>query len=1388
MAWYSWPFNRSTSAEPIVKAPPSGAGVGGFQPAVTPPAETKPAGADGVSIIGGFVVSRERDPKLAGVQKWITYDNQTLNIAIIASAVNVWTQLAGSARWTVEPNKRGGKDAEKAADIVTQGLLEAQLSTPWRQVVRRQVMKKFRGFAMHEVVLRRRSDDMIVVGDIQDRPQWTIWRWNRPDPQAGWVGVEQQTEIHGTWYIPRERLFYSVENTLSSSPEGIGLLRQTAEPARVFEIYRRFEGIGLQTDLRGIPLALAPLQEIVQAAKAEGAATPAQINAFVRAATNDLVTFLAAHNKDERQGILLDSAMFKDIQGNPTGGRQWGFDLVKGASSSLPDVNTAIGRETRDIARIMCAEWLLLGGEDSGGAYSMHEDKTAMFGLCVNSALEDVADDATRDIATRLVAMNGLDPETCTPRLVPEPIATGAVKDACQSLMAMTQAALDPRDKAINVLRGRMSLPPAPEVDESMLILPHGDTVTQLGPDGKQVAVPPAGTQAKKPTPGEGDGEAGNTNARPEAAEKPTKVGKRNAHGRSAAVVKFDPDQPRDDHGRFGTGSGAPMAERSAPGGDLHERATASLQDRAFVTQHAARLERAGDEARSNFPGREASDDAHHAVQANGHMEAMRIHHEQDVIGDNPHLQRIADRAREAATKFRREDSETAHASVLNELDRMHRAATLLHQGDLDAKSRGFADANAERAHHQAIADAGSQSRGFANQDAEEAHKEAESARADRAEEDKAIAAGHVSAEPREIGDRYEAAINEHRRAAETHVDTLDRANHEAADALAALHEYSHEDHEGFALERATPSLVEAFHESQTGLHEALGRDEHDGYERASIQRDFPAEHGEVDLAAGDRYQPDGSDHGGIEYVPHPDHVENLTDEGYAHQLAAHEAFAARAEVAHREAVETRRVEFQRRATAAQDALERLHEHQVAAHEQLKASSRAADKAQSDAEKALDKVDLEKLVREHAFERDAHGDIVDDRARADYERATAAAETMAEHAQHRIEDRRFDASEALGSLKESTRGTRDAIRELAKITGRAAKLPAKVKAKKSANCRDETQKLTTPGASLRSLVGRKGAGVETARLVQDGLVAYVGVAKFDADQPRANDGKWTSDGGGGGSGGGGSAERRATIAGTPTDSDGGFHPDVQRAIREQTVSELKQFGIHPSKAGESGDKRNVVTVLSDAKLAGAGATMSQSTGEMKISQTFADAYRRFYGQDPGDIAGQLDGVRFATLYAQDHPGRGAAMAAFAHRVVVHEQIHASGPQLGYFKYGVALEEVATEMSARHVHAAALGVDSRDVRGSYNQIIYRNVLGVQKATGVDARTAYGALEHAALSWKRQPDNGHEHTPEVALKFMAEHALKHVGIRDDHKTTELSDHMVQAWKDEVKAGRM
>lgn len=260
-----------------------------------------------------------------------------------------------------------------------------------------------------------------------------------------------------------------------------------------------------------------------------------------------------------------------------------------------------------------------------------------------------------------------------------------------------------------------------------------------------------------------------------------------------------------------------------------------------------------------------------------------------------------------------------------------------------------------------------------------------------------------------------------------------------------------------------------------------------------------------------------------------------------------------------------------------------------------------------------------------------------------------------------------------------------------------------------------------------------------------------------------------------------SAERRKLIAETPRTADGQFHPDVQKAIRDQTVAEIAQFGLHPNKEATAGTMRDVVRVVSDDKMAGAAGSIDKGSGRITIGENWANHVQKAYATDPHELATKLDSVRHPTLYDDGRP-------VFALSVLTHEQIHATGPQLMYFKHGIATEEVSTEMCARHVMASTLGIESTAVRGAYGQLIYGNVLAIQKVTGTDAPRAYAALEHASLSWKREPDDGKERTPEEAVKFMAERTLDHLGIKDDQRAGQLAEGMIQAWRNEKAAKRL
>jgi hypothetical protein len=433
----------------------------------TKPRPGKPAGSDGVATFGGFLIEGERNSKLRGSEKWITYDNLIANVAIVATAVRISLDLMGSVKWYAKPNPAGGARAQECADLHNEVLFGAapNMTTPWRSSVKRQGLKKYRGFAMHEMVPQLWPDGRYGV-DLQHRPQWSVYRWDKPDEQQPWQAIEQRTRMGNSYVIERPWLFYSVENVLGDDPSGVGLLRHMVEPARLMDEYKRLEQIGFETDMRGARLVRAPLAKLAAEAVTVGGCDKddaGAIRSYVLSHTDFLTNFAANPEVVSDRHIMLDSATLlaedNDGSSKPTNVYEWNVETIKATVTGFPDLARSIHREARDIACVMCAEWLMMG--DSEGARAVHGDKTKMFGLVLNGTLDDIADDATRDIAPNLTAWNGYPPE-CIPRYEHEPIPTASLVEAATVLEKIAKAALHPEDEAPDKMRERMELPPRP--------------------------------------------------------------------------------------------------------------------------------------------------------------------------------------------------------------------------------------------------------------------------------------------------------------------------------------------------------------------------------------------------------------------------------------------------------------------------------------------------------------------------------------------------------------------------------------------------------------------------------------------------------------------------------------------------------------------------------------------------------------------------------------------------------------------------------------------------------------------------------------------------------------------------------------------------------------
>lgn len=477
-----------------------------------PVAPFQEQGTSGTAVWGGFVENIEKDPRLSGTRRYITVSDMLANVSIVAAGLRYFLNLAAVPSWSVEPatDQADGTSSDaalRAADFLQDVLLE-DLGTSWSRVVRRSGNFRFHGFAIQEWIAKRRDDGMIGLEDLESRPQHTIEQWD-VDPHGKVLGVGQRSPQTGELlYIPRQKFLYLVDDTLSDSPEGFGLFRQLIEPSEMIREYLRLESMGYERDLRGIPIGRAPLAEI-NAAVQKGQITKDDQSRMLKG----IRAFLKMEAKAKNTSLLLDSSTFIGTTADGTtvsSTGKWGMELLNAQGTSHQELGTAIDRLTHDIARIIGAENLLLGGA-GGGNRALGEDKSRNLYLAVNGVVQDIREGAQRDLVTIIWTLNGL-PENLKPTLKVEDVAFKDAASIATTLQAMAAAGavLSADDPAIDDVRDLLGISqqPAEAVQRNV-------EMEELGREGAKAALaaPKPGADPGSDPNGDGAGDNGSGGA-----------------------------------------------------------------------------------------------------------------------------------------------------------------------------------------------------------------------------------------------------------------------------------------------------------------------------------------------------------------------------------------------------------------------------------------------------------------------------------------------------------------------------------------------------------------------------------------------------------------------------------------------------------------------------------------------------------------------------------------------------------------------------------------------------------------------------------------------------------------------------------------------------------
>jgi hypothetical protein len=418
----------------------------------------------------------DRELNLVGSRRFDEFDRMVRDVAIVGAGVRLFLNLISNAVWTVNPpedlDEGQLKTAQEFADQAYDDLFG--MTTSWSSIVRKTAAFRLQGFSIQEWTAVKKEDGRIGFLDVEHRPQRTIARWKR-DAGGTVESVVQRVPGRGDVELPRSKIIYAVDDTLTDSPEGIGLFRHMAKTAGRLRMFLELEEIGFTTDLRGIPIARAPLgelrQEVVDAGP-EGSDARAKAEARRTSLLAPLRDFLNKHVRNEKTGVLLPSDTYlgqtADKATTPSSVPKWAMELLNGESQSFDAMANAVNRMNQELARILGVEHLLLGS-DGGGSLALARSKVGTFYLTVTSTLLDLCEIYDRDLLSRWSELNNV-PEELRPQMGVNEISDRDIEQVLDSLAKLAQAGapLMPDDPAVGEIYDLLGLTRPPERGDEM--------------------------------------------------------------------------------------------------------------------------------------------------------------------------------------------------------------------------------------------------------------------------------------------------------------------------------------------------------------------------------------------------------------------------------------------------------------------------------------------------------------------------------------------------------------------------------------------------------------------------------------------------------------------------------------------------------------------------------------------------------------------------------------------------------------------------------------------------------------------------------------------------------------------------------------------------------
>ena len=317
------------------------------------------------------------------------YKEMSENDDVIGAILFATEMLMRQSEWSIQEAGTTQQDTDAAEFVRT---CMDDMEETWSDFISEVLSFLTYGWSYHEIVYKRRmgntknpetrskyDDGLIGWRKLPIRSQDTLWEW-KYDERDNLIGLIQcAPPMYEQVFIPLEKALHFKTKSRKDNPEGRSILRNSYRDWYFKRRIQEIEGIGIERDLAGLPVLIAP--EGVDIWSDECKEELAKAETIVRSV-----------RRDEREGIVL--------------GNGWQFTLTSTGGRRQFDTNQIIERYDTRMAMTVLADFVLLGHQNVG-SFALSSDKTELFSVALGAFLDLICEVFNKQAIPRLIDING---------------------------------------------------------------------------------------------------------------------------------------------------------------------------------------------------------------------------------------------------------------------------------------------------------------------------------------------------------------------------------------------------------------------------------------------------------------------------------------------------------------------------------------------------------------------------------------------------------------------------------------------------------------------------------------------------------------------------------------------------------------------------------------------------------------------------------------------------------------------------------------------------------------------------------------------------------------------------------------------------------------------